>query len=70
MLEVLICFILSATLSTDGGFSFGPPLGALAVFDLGGAFREVEFLGSSFVNGRNSGDPGMYFCNGFGTLIP
>jgi hypothetical protein len=70
LLDVLICFILSATLSTDGGLSLGPLLGALPVFGFDGAFWEVEFFGSSFVNGRNSGDPGMYFRNGTGTLMP
>lgn len=38
LLDVLMCFILSATSSTEGGSSFGPPLGAPPVFGFGGAF--------------------------------
>ena len=38
LLDVLICFILSATLSTDGGLSLGWPLGAPPAFGFGGTF--------------------------------
>ena len=62
--------ILSATLLVDGVLSFGPPGGAPSVFGLGLAFTEVESFGKSFVYGRNSGAPGMYFRSGRGTSIP
>lgn len=70
LLQTFMSDILSATLLVDGGLSFGPPDGAPSGFGFGAALLEVEFLGSSFVYGRNSGLPGMYFRRGRGTSIP
>ena len=78
MLEDFLCpltfmsFILSATLLVEGGLSLGPPEGAPSSFGLAlvFVFCDVESLGNSLVNGRNSGAPGMYFRSGSGTSIP
>ena len=70
LLEVLICFILSVTASTEGGLSFGRPLGAPAAFGFCLSLWEVVFLGSSLVNGMNSGAPGIYFRRGSGIFRP
>lgn len=56
----------STTLPSAGSFAAAPAFASVCPF----AFCDVEFNGSSFVYGKNSGEPGIYFRNTGGTSSP